>query len=152
MRKLASSSTLQLPFCIFILFSEYKPYVISRDEEPVKIQNASGEMIPIHHVFELEPDKKRWKVLFDTCNEVDTGISRELMEELNLQADPNKKKKAKVIGGGSCEFQTIQIVLVIRGHRFSVCGLVDAVAEDTNLLMGMDIIQPLYDLGYTIGN
>ena len=109
-------------------------------------------MIPIHHVFEPEPDKIRWKVLFDTCNEVDTGISRELMEELNLQADPNKKKKAKVIGGGSCEFQTIQIVLVIRGHRFSVCGLVDAVAEDTNLLMGVDIIQPLCDLGYTIGN
>ena len=152
MRKLASSSTLQLPFCIFILFSEYKPYVLSRDEEPVKIQNASDEMILIHHVFELEPDKIRWKVLFDTANEVCTGISRELLEELNLQADPNKKKKAKVIGGEPREFQTIQIVLVIRGHRFSVCGLVDAVAEDTNLLVGMDIIQPLYDLGYTIGN
>ena len=90
--------------------------------------------------------------MFDTGNEAGTGISRELLFELNLQPNPNKKKKAKVIGGGPREFQTIQIALVIRGHHFSVCGLVDAVAEDTNLLVGMDIIQPLYDLGYTIGN
>ena len=126
MRKLASSSTLQLPFCIFILFSEYKPYVISRDEEPVKIKNASGEMIPIHHVFKLEPGKIRWKVLFDTGNEVGTGISRELLKELKLEADP-KKKEVELIGGESREFETTQIELVVRGHHFSVCGLVDAV-------------------------
>lgn len=43
-------------------------------------------------------------------------------------------------------------MLIIRGHNFKVCALVDAMVEDTNLLVGMDIIQQLYDLGYTIGN
>ena len=42
--------------------------------------------------------------------------------------------------------------ILVRGHHFSVCGLVDAVAKDTNLLVGMDVIQQLYDKGYTIGN
>ena len=152
MRKLASSSTLQLPFCIFILFSEYKPYVISRDEEPVKIQNASGEMIPIHHVFGLESGKIRWKVLFDSGSEAGTGISRELLEELNLKADPEKKKEVEVIGGGSCEFETVQIDLSIRGFHFPANGLVGAVAKDTNLLVGMDVIKKLFDQGYSIGS
>ena len=106
------------------------------------MQNAFGGVIPV---------PGHWRVLFDTGNEAGTGISRELLWELNLQPDPNKKKKAKVIGELR-QFETVQIVLVIRGHNFKVCALVDAVAEDTNLLVGMDIIQQLYDLGYTIGN
>ena len=108
-------------------------------------------MIPIHHVFKLEPGKIRWKVLFDTGNEVGTGISRELLKELKLEADP-KKKEVELIGGESREFETTQIELVVRGHHLSACGLVDAVAKDTNLLVGMDVIQQLYIKGYTIGN
>ena len=127
----------------FILFSGYKPYIISRDEEPVEMQNAFGEVISVGGLR---------KVLFDTGNEVSTGISKELLSELNLQPDPNKKKKVELIGGESREFETTQIELVVRGHHLSACGLVDAVAKDTNLLVGMDVIQQLYDKGYTIGN
>ena len=151
LRKLASSSTLQLPFCIFILFSGYKPYVISRDEEPVEIKTASGKVIPVHHVFQLESGQKRWKVLFDTGNEAGTGISKELLSELNLQANP-KKKEVELIGGGSCEYETVQIDLFIRGFHFPANGLVGAVAKDTNLLVGMGVIKKLYDQGYTIGS
>ena len=87
--------------------------------------------------------------MFNTGNEACTGISRELLWELNLQPNPNKKKK---VIGESREFETIQIELVVRGHHFEVCALVDAVAKDTDLLVGMDVIQQLFELGYTIGN
>ena len=107
------------------------------------MQNAFGEVISVRGLR---------KVLFDTGNEVGTGISRELLLKMNLQPDPKKKKKVELIGEESGEFETVQIELVVRGHHFSVCGLVDAVAKDTNLLVGMDIIQQLYDRGYTIGN
>ena len=33
-----------------------------------------------------------------------------------------------------------------------MCALVDVVAEGTDLLVGMDIIQKLFDSGYTIGD
>ena len=105
------------------------------------MKNAFGEVIPV---------RGRRKVLFDTGNEVGTGISRELLLKLNLQSDPSKKKKVKLIEE-SCEFETADIELIVRGHHFSVNGLVDAVNEDTNLLVGMDVIQQLYDKGYTIG-
>ena len=107
-------------------------------------------MILVHHVFKLESGQTRWKVLFDTGNEVSTGISKELLSELNLQPDPNKKKKVELIGG-SCEYETVQIDLSIRGFHFPACGLVGAVAKDTNLLIGMDVIKQLNDLGYYIG-
>lgn len=106
------------------------------------MQNALGEVISVQGLR---------KVLFDTGNEVGTGISRELLLKMNLQPDPKKKKKVELIGE-SREFETVQIELVVRGHHFSVCGLVDAVAKDTDLLVGMDVIQQLYDKGYTIGN
>ena len=105
------------------------------------MKNAFGEVIPV---------RGRRKVLFDTGNEVGTGISRELLLKLNLQSDPSKKKKVKLIEE-SCEFETADIELIVRGHHFSVNGLVGAVNEDTNLLVGMDVIQQLYDKGYTIG-
>ena len=105
------------------------------------MKNAFGEVIPV---------RGRRKVLFDTGNEVGTGISRELLLKLNLQSDPSKKKKVKLIEE-SCEYETTDIELIVRGHHFSVNGLVGAVNEDTNLLVGMDVIQQLYDKGYTIG-
>ena len=107
------------------------------------MRNEFGEVIPV---------PGHWRVLFDTGNEVATGISRELLLKLNLQPDPNKKRKAKLAGRRSGQFETIQIVLAIRGYQFSVCALVDVPAKGTDLLVGMDVIQQLFDLGYTIGD
>lgn len=106
------------------------------------MQNEFGEVIPV---------PGHWRVLFDTGNEVATGISRELLLKLNLQPDPSKKRKVKLAGGGSGQFETVEINLIIRGYHFKVCALIDAVAEGTDLLVGMDIIQRLFDSGYTIG-
>ena len=124
-------------------FPGYKPFIISRDEELVDIQKACGEVIPV---------PEHWRVLFDTGNEVATGISRRCLLELNLQPDPSKKRKVKLAGGGSGQFETVEINLIIRGYPFKVCALVDAVAEGTDLLVGMDIIKKLFDSGYTIGD
>ena len=88
------------------------------------------------------------RVLFDTGNEVATSISREPQLELNLQPVLNKKMKVKLTRRGSGHFETVEI----RGCPFKVCALVDVVAEGTDLLMGMDIIQKLFDSGYTIGD
>ena len=124
-------------------FPGYKPFIISRDEEPVQIQNACGEVIPV---------PGHYRVLFDTGNEVATSISRKCLLELNLQPDPSKKRKVKLAGGGSGQFETVDIELIIRGYHFKVCALIDAVAEGTDLLVGMDIIQKLFNSGYTIGD
>ena len=102
------------------------------------MQNGFGEVISVRGLG---------KVLFDTGNEIGTGISRELLLKMNLHPDPKKKKKVELIGEESREFETVQIELEVRGHHFSVCGLVDAVAKDTNLLVGMDVIQQLYVKG-----
>ena len=123
-------------------FPGYKPFIISRDEELVDMQKACGEVIPV---------PEHWRVLFDTGNEVATSISRKCLLELNLQPDPSKKRKVKLAGGGSGQFETVEINLIIRGYHFKVCALIDAVAEGTDLLVGMDIIQKLFDSGYTIG-
>ena len=90
--------------------------------------------------------------MFDTGNEAATSISRELLLELNLQPALNKKMKVKLTGRGSGQFEEVEIKLIIRGYHFKVWALVDAAAEGTDLLVGMDIIQKLFDLGYTIGD
>ena len=124
-------------------FPGYKAFIISRDEEPVQIQNACGKVIPV---------PGHCRVLFDTGNEVATSISRELLLELNLQPVPSKKMKVKLVGRGSGQFETVEINLIIRGCSFKVSALIDAGAEGTDLLVGMDIIQKLFDSGYTIGD
>ncbi|PFX12452.1 hypothetical protein AWC38_SpisGene23591 [Stylophora pistillata] len=124
------------------LILRYKPLVISRDEEPVQIKNGCGKVIPVSRCH---------CVLFDTGNDAATGISRELLLELNLQPYRNKKREVKLAGGRLGQFEMVEIELVIRGHHFNVCALIDAPAEGTDLLVGMDIIRQLYDLGYTIG-
>lgn len=124
------------------LILRYKPYIISRDEEPVEIRNACGKVIPV---------QGHWRVLFDTGNEAHTGISTGLLLELNLQPDSKTKKKVKLAGGGLRQFENVEIELVIRGYHFKVYALVGAPAEGTDLLVGMDIIQQLFDKGYTIG-
>ena len=68
------------------------------------MQNAFGEVISVRGLR---------KVLFDTGNEVGTGISRELLLKMNLQPDPKKKKKVELIGEESHEFETVQIELVV---------------------------------------
>ena len=139
--KFSVSPILELFF--LYCFPGYKPFIISRDEEPVQIQNACGKVIPV---------PGHCRVLFDTGNEVATSISRELLLELNLQPVLNKKMKVKLAGRGSGQFEEVEIKLIIRGYPFKVWALVDAVAEGTDLLVGMDIIQKLFDSGYTIGD
>lgn len=134
-----SFSLVHIVFLYF--FSGYKPYIISRDDEPVEIQNGYGEMIPVSR-----------HVLFDTGNEAATGISRKLLLKLKLKPDPTKKVEAEVAGGRSDQFETAEIELIIRGHPFKVNALVGAPAKDTDLLVGYkDVIETLYGLGYTIG-
>ena len=60
--------------------------------------------------------------------------------------------KVKLVGRGSGQFETVEINLIIRGCSFKVSALIDAGAEGTDLLVGMDIIQKLFDSGYTIGD
>ena len=98
------------------------------------------------------PVPGHYRVLFDTGNEAATSISRELLLELNLQPVLNKKMKVKLAGRGSGQFEEVEIKLIIRGYPFKVWALVDAAAEGTDLLVGMDIIQKLFDSGYTIGD
>ena len=116
-------------------FPGYKPFIISRDKELVDIQKACGGVIPV---------PEHWRVLFDTGNEVATSYL-----ELNLQPDPRKKRKVKLAGGGSGQFETVDIEFIIRGYHFKVCALIDAVAEGTDLLVGMDIIKKLFDFCLT---
>lgn len=125
------------------LISRYKPYIISRDDEPVEIQNGYGKMIPV---------SRHGRVLFDTGNEAATGISRKLLLKLKLKPDPTKKEVVELAGGRSDQFETAEIELIIRGHHFKVNALVGATAKGTDLLVGYkDVIETLYGLGYTIG-
>ena len=127
----------------FLYFSGYKPLVTSRDEEPVKIENGCGDMI-------LVPGR----VLFDTGNEAATAISRELLYTLNLEPDPSnpsRKREVSLAGGSVQQFDRVKILLMIRGYQFKVRALFGALAKGTDLLVGMDIIQQLYDLNFTIG-
>lgn len=98
------------------------------------------------------PVSRHGRVLFDTGNELATGISRKLLLKLNLKPDPNKKREGALAGGRSAQFETAEIELIIRGHHFKVNALVGATAKDTDLLVGYeDVIKTLYGLGYTIG-
>ena len=122
------------------MFSGCKPLVISRDKEPVGILNGSGKVIPV-----------TGRVLFDTGNEAATCITTELLLELNLQPGSRKKRKVGLPGGEIRKFEIIQIEPVIRGYQFPVSAIIDATPVDAALLVGMDIIEKLFDLGYTIG-
>ena len=120
-------------------FSEFKPKVISIDDEPVKIKNREGEVI-------LVPGS----VKFDTGNDVATAISRRLLEELGLE--PDQSKKIRVTGvGGDMECFRVEISLRIRRRMFKVSALVGAVAGDTDLLIGNDIITELDKLNFSFG-
>lgn len=110
------------------------------DEEPVKIADHNGNMIQVPG-----------EVKFDTGNNVRTAISEELVNKLGLQTNERKKLKVSLAGGHSIQCCRVKIKLVIRKHRFNVHALVGAVAPNTDLLVGMDIIQQLNDKDYTLG-
>ena len=89
-------------------------------------------------------------VKFDTGNDVATAISRRLLEELGLE--PDQSKKIRVTGvGGDMECFRVEISLRIRRRMFKVSALVGAVAGDTDLLIGNDIITELGNLNFSFG-
>ena len=89
-------------------------------------------------------------VKFDTGNDVATAISRRLLEELGLE--PDQSKKIHVTGvGGDMECFRVEISLRIRRRMFKVSALVGAVAGDTDLLIGNDIITELGNLNFSFG-
>ena len=123
----------------FFFFSEFKPQVISIDEEPVKIKNAEGRAIPVPG-----------NVKFDTGNDVATAISPRLLEKLGLE--PDRSKKIRVTGvGGDMECFRVEISLRIRRRMFKVSALVGAVAGDTDLLIGNDVMMELDKLNFSFG-
>ena len=127
---------------LLVFCSEYKPKVISIDEEPVKIKNADKKFIQVPGMVTL-----------DTGNDAATGISRKLLEKLNLEdkIDYSKKRKFMVAGGSSIECNRVHITLKIRDMKFPTNALVGALAPKTDLLIGMEIISKLNDENFTLG-
>ena len=126
-------------FVFQLFFSEFKPQIISIDEEPVKIENGEGKVIPVPG-----------SVKFDTGNDVATAISSGLLEKLGLVPDQSKKIRVKGVGG-DMECFRVEITLRIRRRVFQVSALVGAVAGDTDLLIGNDIITELDKLNFSLG-
>lgn len=128
-----------LLFHFFFSFSEFKPQVISIDEEPVKIKNGEGKAI-------LVPGN----VKFDTGNDAGTAISLRLLEKLDLEPDRSKKYSVEGVGG-VMECFRVEISLRIRRRVFKVSALVGSVAGDTDLLIGNDIMTKLDKLNFSFG-
>ncbi|KAJ7393242.1 hypothetical protein OS493_006211 [Desmophyllum pertusum] len=123
------------------LIIRFKPRVISINEEPVKVKDVNGALIIVPVGC----------CLFDTGNDAATAVSQELVDELGLLPDRRKLTKVVGIGGAVCQCSKVSLDLVVRGHRFSVEALVGAVAPDTDLLIGSDIIKQLIELKFTLG-
>ena len=133
--------TLIWQFIVFLnYFSGYQPFIISRDEEPVDIMNASGSWIRVQGC----------QICFDTANDAAACISKELLQKLDLEVDWEDTVPVHLAGVNG-EFPAVKVELKIRKHHFEGLALVGAVPEGFNLLVGMEIIQELFDLGYTIG-
>ena len=114
--------------------------VISTDEEPVKIMNGDGKMISVPG-----------SVKFDTGNDVATGISEGLMNDLHLTPDRSKRIQVTGIGGTILECFKVKIFLCIRRRVFKVDALVGAVAPLTDLLISNKIIEQLGKENFSIG-
>lgn len=135
--------TLIWQFIVFLnYFSGYQPLIISRDEEPVDIMNASGSWIRV---------QGRQRACFDTGNDAAACISEELLQELGLEVDWEDTVRVH-LAGVDAKFPAVKVHLKIRQHHFEGLALVGAVPEGFHLLVGMEIIKELIDLGYTIGN
>lgn len=98
-------------------------------------------------------------VMFDTGNDVATCISGELVAHLNLEhridhedtrgyALAGRDDNGKSIG---VESSTIKILIKIREMKFAVKALYDATDEETDLLIGRDIINQLLAGGFILG-
>lgn len=130
------------------LILRYNPKVISVEEEPLKIKNAEGNFVDCPGV-----------VTFDTGNSVATGISGELVKWLNLQGNIDSTQAVPFVGVGRDEdgnpitnfCSTVKISIEIREMVFTVNALYDIPVENTHLLIGMDIIDPLFAENFTLG-
>lgn len=122
----------------------YKPTVISIENEPVAIMNSEGDFVACPEVE------------FDTGNRVLTGISGKCVEKLGLEdkIDHTEKVPCLTVGKSGCrtriEFSTVEIQIEIRGMVFTLKALYD-VSVDKDLLIGMDVIDSLFDGNYTLG-
>lgn len=110
------------------------------DEEPVEIADHSGKLIQVPG-----------NVKFDTGNNAGTAISEVLVNKLGLHLNDRKKVKVSLAGDNFMQCCRVKVTLVIRKHRFIVHALVGATASDTDLLVGMDVIQQLNEKGYFLG-
>ena len=134
--------TLIWQFIVFLnYFSGYQPFIISRDEEPVDIMNASGSWIRVQGC----------QICFDTANDAAACISKELLQKLDLEVDWEDTVPVHLAGVNG-EFSEVKVELKIRQHHFEGLALVGAVPEGFHLLVGMKIIKELIDLGYAVGN
>lgn len=130
------------------LILRYNPKVISVEEEPLKIKNAEGNFVDCPGV-----------VTFDTGNTVATGISGELVRLLNLEGEIDDTQEVPFVGVGrdgdgnpiTNVCNTVKIEIAIRGEVHHVDALYDIPAQNTDLLIGMDIINPLFAENFTLG-
>ena len=128
-------------------FLGHKPKVISRGKEPVKIMNADGKFVDCSGV------------VFDTGNRAGTGISCDLVEDLNLNDKIDKEQTRPFVGVGRDDkgksirrqCNTIMVEVEIRHKRFPVRALVGVPVGKTRLLIGLDIINELEKEGFTLG-
>ena len=115
--------------------------MISISEEPVEIRHGDGTWMTVPG-----------EVLFDTGNELATGISEKLVDKLDLQPDRRKPRNVVVGGGHELHCSRVAIKIKVRGDTYKVNNaLVGAPAPNTDLLIGKDVIDKLIDRKYTFG-
>ena len=121
--------------------------MISVEEEPVAIMNSEGDFVACP------------RVLLDTGNRAATGISDELVKRLNLEdkIDHTKTVYSVSVRGDDdgqpirMKSSTVKIKIKIRGMVFPVKALYDVPIDNTDLLIGTDIIDSLFDENFTLG-
>ena len=134
--------TLIWQFIVFLnYFSGYKPLILSIYEEPVDIMNSSGSWIRVQGCQSF---------CFDTGNNTAACISEELLQKLGLKVDRENTVPVH-LAGPVAKFPEVKVELQIRQHYFGGLALVGAVPKGLHLLVGMEIINELLELGYYIG-
>lgn len=137
-------------FCnigLYHLFLGYKAKEISIDKEPVAVMNSEGQYISCP------------QMMIDTGDKVATCISGNLVTQLGLDSniDYDKKIPYETVGGGddrqpiSKEANSIEINVKIRNMTFRVRALYDVTAKKIDVIIGMDIIDQLFEKGFTLG-
>ena len=115
--------------------------MISINDEPVQLKHCHGQWVYL-------PTQS---ILFDTGNSSATSISKKLVEMLELQEDRSKLRKVEGINGFTTDCSTVTVEMKVRGHYFKVNASVGALGSGTDLLIGTDIINPLIEKNYTLG-